>query len=56
MITEIINSFHNAEFKKMRIQARKFGLKRTYVEIHQHEKLSERDKLDMIYMIVTRIK
>ena len=56
MIESIIDCFINGEFKKMREQARKFGKKRTYVEIYQYEKLSERDKLDIIYMIATRTK
>ena len=56
MIESIIDCFMNGEFKKMRVQARKFGLKRTYVEIYQNKKLSTEERLDMIYMIATRNK
>ena len=56
MIESIIDCFMNGEFKKMRVYARKFGLKRTYVEIYQNKKLSTEERLDMIYMIATRNK
>jgi hypothetical protein len=54
MIEHIIESFFNGQFTQMRQQARRFGKKRAYVEIYQHDELSERDKLDIIYMIATR--
>jgi hypothetical protein len=54
MIEHIIESFMDGQFAQMRRQARRYGKRRTYVEIYQHDTLSKRDKLDMIYMIATR--
>ena len=56
IIESIIACFMNGEFKKMRVYASKFGLKRTYVEIYQNKKLSTEERLEMIYMIATRNK